>query len=140
MNRLISLLRLPTREKTLFAEAVAFLFYAKLLLFVLPFKDCIKQFKILPPVSVPVDLNEAQVIGRAISRANKLAFWKNRCLVSSFAARLMLSRRNIASVLYLGLRFENDTQLKMNAHAWLMVGELLVTPKGSDGYKEIFRF
>lgn len=139
MNWVRSFLRLPTPEKTLFAEAVAFLFYAKLLLFVLPFKDCVKRFKILPSATISVDLNEVQVIGRAISRANKLAFWKNRCLVSSFAARFMLSRRNIASVLYLGLRFENDTHLKMNAHAWLMVGDVFVTPKGNDGYKEIFR-
>lgn len=140
MNRLISFLRLPIREKTLFAEAVAFLFYAKLLLSVFPFHDCIKKFKRLSSVTTPVDLNEPQAIGRAILRANKLAFWKNRCLVSSFAARFMLSRRNIASILYLGLRFENDTQLKMNAHAWLMVGDLFVTPKGIDGYKEIFHF
>ncbi|WP_293054237.1 lasso peptide biosynthesis B2 protein [Paludibacter sp.] len=127
------------REKALFAEAVAFLFYAKLQLFVLPFKDCVKKLKVLPPATTSANLNEAQAIGRAISRANKLAFWKNRCLVSSFAARFMLSRRNIASVLYLGLRFENDTQFKINAHAWLMVGDVFVTPKGNDGYKEIFR-
>jgi hypothetical protein len=140
MNQLISFLKLPIREKTLFAEAVAFLFYAKLLLLVLPFKDCVKRFQVLPPTTISVDLNEVQTIGRAISRANKLAFWKNRCLVSSFAARFMLSRRNVASVLYLGLRFENDTQLQMNAHAWLMVGDLFVTPKSNDGYKEIFSF
>jgi hypothetical protein len=140
MSRLLSFLRLPILEKTLFAEAVAFLFYAKLLLCVLPFKDCVKKLKILPPATISVDLNEVQVINQAISRANKLAFWKNKCLVSSFAARFMLSRRNIASKLYLGLRFENDTQLKMNAHAWLMVEDFFVTPKGNDGYKEIFRF
>jgi hypothetical protein len=140
MNRLLRFLKLPMQEKTLFAEAVAFLFYAKLLLSVLPFKICVKKFKMLPPTTVSVDLNEVQVIGRAISRANKLACWKNRCLVSSFAARFMLSRRNIASELYLGIRFENDAQLKMNAHAWLMVGDFFVTPKGNDGYKEIFRF
>jgi hypothetical protein len=140
MNRLLSFLRLPMREKTLFAEAVAFLFYTKLLLFVLPFKDCVKRFKILLPATISVDLNEVQAIGRAVSRANKLAFWKNRCLVNSFAARFMLSRRNIASELYLGLRFENGTQLKMNAHAWLMVDDLFVTPKGNDEYKEIFSF
>jgi hypothetical protein len=140
MNRLLNFLRLPTREKTLFAEAVAFLFYAKLLLSVLPFKDCIKKFKRLSFVTTPVDLNEVQTIGRAISRANKLAFWENKCLVSSFAARFMLSRRNIGSVLYLGLRFKDHTQFKMNAHAWLMAGDFFVTPKGNDGYKEIFRF
>jgi hypothetical protein len=76
-------------------------------------------------------------ISVAVSRANKLAFWKNRCLVKSVTARLMLQRRNIDSLMYLGLQFKNGKELV--AHAWLVSGESYITPKGRTNYKEIYR-
>ncbi len=76
-------------------------------------------------------------ISDAVSRANKLAFWKNICLVKSVAARLMLQRRNIGSVMYLGLQFKNGRELV--AHAWLVSGKSFITPKGRANYKEIYR-
>ena len=81
----------------------------------------------------PVLLRKISV---AVSRANKLAFWKNVCLVKSFTARLMLQRRDIGSVLYLGLQIKGHRQLV--AHAWLMVDRTAITPKHTDQYKEIF--
>ena len=71
-----------------------------------------------------------------VSRANKLALWKNVCLVKSFAARLMLQRRDIRSVFYLELQIKEHRQLA--AHAWLMVAGIAITPKLTDQYKEIF--
>jgi len=81
----------------------------------------------------PVLLRKISV---AVSRANKLSFWKNVCLVKSFTARFMLQRRNIGSVMYLGLQFKNGRELI--AHAWLVSGKSYITPKGRTNYKEIY--
>lgn len=83
-----------------------------------------------------VDTLQLKKIRYAVSRANKLAFWKNICLVKSFAARFILQRRGIASILYLGLQFKNGKELF--AHAWLVSGEFYVTPKGITDYKKIY--
>jgi hypothetical protein len=131
------IIRLPHEEKTLFIEAVFFLFFSKVFLF-LPFKYCIKQFDsrdALPEKGDPIFLRKVQL---AVSRANKLAFWQNICLVKSFAARFMLERRQIASVMYLGLQFTNNKELV--AHAWLIANGVYITPKGRTQHKEIFSF
>lgn len=83
-----------------------------------------------------VDTIQLKKIRHAVSRANKLACWKNICLVKSFAARFMLQRRGIASVMYLGLQIRNGKELF--AHAWLVSGEFYVTPKGITDYKKIY--
>ena len=84
-------------------------------------------------ITDPIQLIKIRI---AVARANKLAFWKNVCLVKSFAARFMLQRRNIGSVMYLGLQYKNEKELV--AHAWLIANEIFITPKGRTQYKEIF--
>lgn len=137
MNLLKKIIQLPLEEKILFLEAVFFLFYSKVFLF-LPFKFCINQLDSidnLPQKGDPILLKKVQL---AVARANRLAFWQNICLVKSFAARFMLQRRQIGSVMHLGLQFKNNKELI--AHAWLIANEIYVTPKGRTKYKEIFSF
>lgn len=131
------MIQLPYDEKILFLEAVFFLLFSKVFLF-LPFKFCTKQLDSidsLPQKGDPILLKKVQL---AVARANKLAFWQNICLVKSFAARFMLQRRQIGSVMHLGLQFKNNKELV--AHAWLVANEIYVTPKGRTRYKEIFSF
>ncbi len=126
---------LPKDEKILFVEAVFFLFFSKVYLF-LPFRKCVKSLRQsngMNGIADPVLLVKIRV---AIARANKLAFWKNVCLVKSFAARYMLQRRNIGSTIYLGLQYKNEKELV--AHAWLIAEDVFITPKGRTPYKEIF--
>ncbi|MEL7588579.1 MAG: lasso peptide biosynthesis B2 protein [Prolixibacteraceae bacterium] len=136
MKRVRKFIRLPAGEKKLFAEAVFFLFFAKVFL-LLPFRICVKRLKPAGnKIGGEADTRALRNIRDAIGRANKLAWWKNICLVKSIAARLMLQRRNIGSVMYLGLQFKNGKELI--AHAWLKSGDLYITPKGNMNYKEIF--
>lgn len=125
----------PKDEKLLLLEAVFFVFFSKTLLF-FPFKYCIKWIQESNEVHHIPDPRALWKIKVAINRANRLAFWKNICLVQSFAARLMLKRRNIGSTLYLGLQLDHNKQ--MIAHAWLVSNERMITPKGTVQYKEIF--
>ncbi len=78
-------------------------------------------------------------IRNAVSRANKTAIWKNICLVKSFAARFMLQRRRIPSIMYLGLQINKEGEKKLNAHAWLIADDIVITPKLQD-FKEIYSF
>jgi len=128
-------LQLPKDEKWLFFEAVVLLFFSKVFL-LLPFRVCIQRLKPAAKMRKTGDPVLLRKISVAVSRANKLAFWKNVCLVKSFTARLMLQRRDIGSVLYLGLQIKGHRQLV--AHAWLMVDRTAITPKHTDQYKEIF--
>jgi len=129
-------INLSEQEKSLLVEAVIFLFASKLLLTMMPFRWAIRFLK---PKSHyqnhEIDTN-ITLLKVAIARANKLAYWKNSCLVQSFAARLMLQRRSIPSVLYLGLSYLNRKELI--AHAWLIAEETFITPKGRSKFKEIF--
>jgi len=127
---------IPYDEKLLLLEATFLLFISKLFL-MLPFKFCIKCLH--PADQMTGIANPALLIKIriAVYRANKLAFWKNVCLVKSLAVRLMMERRHIGSVLYLGLQFKDGK--KLIAHAWLISGKIFMTPKGKGNYKEIYR-
>ena len=135
MNNIRKFILLPREERILFLEAVLFLYLSKALLF-LPFSFSMKRLKTSNEMITEVDTLQLKKIRYAVSRANKLAFWKNICLVKSFAARLMLQRRNISSILYLGLQMKGRRELI--AHAWLISENIYITPKGSAKFKEIF--
>jgi len=130
-------IRLPMDEKLLFLEAAFFLYFSKVLL-MLPFRYSIKRMRPSESLTAVADPILLIKIRNAVFRANKLAFWKNICLVKSFSARFMLQRRDIGSVMYLGLQFKNGKELV--AHAWLKSGEKFITPKGRTKYKEIHYF
>lgn len=105
-------------------------------------------------------------VGRAVARADRLACWENRCLVKSVAARFMLQRRRIGSVLCMGLQLKeiepraqraqralraeeleqpakpgmrSKPEKALVAHAWLESGGVFVTPRGDKAFKEIFK-
>jgi hypothetical protein len=128
---------IPFAEKKLFAEAVLFLFIAKISLLFLSFKFCIGYVKSEDYSSNKVYYADLERLKIAIDRANHLAFWKNICLVQSMAARWMLSRRHISSKLTLGVL--NDKNGKLIAHAWVKVKRFEITEKGLD-YNELITF
>ena len=128
-------LYLPIEEKRLLIEAVVMLFLSKIIVY-FPFKHYIKLLKpsnIAEEEANPMLLNK---ISTSLRRANKLVFWENVCLVKSVAARFMLKRRRIPSVLVLGLQMKDGKKLK--AHAWIKSGDYYITPRGDIDFKEIF--
>jgi hypothetical protein len=101
-----------------------------------PFRHYVRLLQPVKNERAEPDLKISRKISLALYRANKLAFWKNICLVKSVAARLMLKRRRIPSVLSLGLQFQDGN--KLIAHAWIKSDDIFITPKGDSGFKEIF--
>jgi len=130
-------IKLSAEEKKLFLEALFFLYCSKVILLVLPFNSCLKLLKPANKMSTQEEKDFLIKIKIAVGRANRLAFWKNICLVKSFAARLMLQRREIGSEMFLGLQFKNEKELI--AHAWLISGEIEITPRITSKFKEIYK-
>lgn len=58
------------------------------------------------------------------------------CLPTALAGRWMLSRRGIASDLFVGTRKTPEGEHKF--HAWLKLGEHWVTGEFEDGYYAVF--
>ena len=71
----------------------------------------------------------------ALRRAERFSIWRNRCLVSSFAGKKMLSRRGIESRIYFGACF--DERGKLKAHAWLKSGDIEVVEKSGE-FSELY--
>lgn len=136
MARVPPFWRVPAGEWVLLAEAVFFLFAAKILISAIPFE---KSRRFYPNPANPDPHPHPTVlkkVRRAVRRANRLAWWRNVCIVQSIAARIMLTRRNIRSELSLGVQY--DGRRDLSAHAWLKAGPLFITPRGKASFKEIY--
>jgi len=127
------IIKTPFSEKILFIEAVIFLFMAKLLLSILPFRTCVKTIS-KKKKFIECKPEQLKRIKKALARANRLAFWKNVCLVQSFAGKWMLQRRRIKSDLYIGMA--KNEKGNFIAHAWLKAGGIDITYDGGD-YQEL---
>jgi hypothetical protein len=58
-----------------------------------------------------------QDLFKIVDSISRHVFWTNTCLVRSIVLKLLLRRRNMGAILYLGLAKDANGQLK--AHAWL---------------------
>ena len=126
--------KLPFREKMLFGEALFFVYSAKVVSAVLPFKICIRMISKELKNESPPDHNFLLSLRDALLRAENFIFWKNACLVQSIAAKWMLNRRNIKSTLFFGFNF--DEEKKFIAHAWVQAGDIEIVTKGGE-YAEL---
>jgi len=125
---------LPWSEKWTFLEALILLGLAKLMLTFFPFRICIKTLK-TGKKQTNINIEKLKKIKYAVGRANRLAIWKNVCLVQSFAARWMLMRRGIHSKLFIGVT--QDKHKKLTAHAWLKVNDFEIVSQNGN-YKQMF--
>ncbi len=129
MNLLQKFRALPVKEMQFIAEALLLLFFARILLFAMPFRICIKTVKTVHSSDHP-DMDKLTILKRAMDRAYPLVFRKDGCLAQSLAARWMLQRRGIPSVLYFGVK--RDSHGKFVAHAWLTADDLEIVPRNGD--------
>lgn len=119
------------RNIVMFIEAWLFLLRARLVLLFRPFN------KILPLLKNDGTTNSADeallgMVKLSIARAAVRSPWRTKCFEQALAARMMLSRRGIATTTYFGVLKNND---KMEAHAWVKCGEFVVT-----GWRKINKY
>ena len=128
--------RVGNRRRALVVEAVACLLLARLGLIFVPFPKLARRLGDFVPPSDPrvlaaracgsqQDAARAQEIGWAVTRSARYVPFKAVCLPQAMAARVMLKRRGVASVMHFGAARGEDKPL--DAHAWLDAAGVDVT-------------
>jgi len=88
---------------------------------------------------VSTDENEIKQVAKAVRRCSKYAPWNTKCLVQAITAKNLLRKYNIGSMLVLGVAKLNSSDL--SAHAWLKVGDKIITgKKGMQRFTEVSKF
>jgi len=128
--------QIDNRRRAMLVEAVAYLFAARLALIFIPFPRLARRLgTFVPPTdprtfrarsgTAPDQARMAEAIGWAVTRAARYLPFKAVCLPQAMAARMMLKRRGIGSVLHFGAAKGGDKPL--DAHAWLDAAGIEVT-------------
>lgn len=138
-SRLVRFGQVGHARRMLLLEAVAFLALARIALVALPFRVLARRSgafarpgdptvrDVLGAEPRPEERAIAEEIGWAVTRAARYVPFKAVCLPQALAAKRMLRRRGIASVLHFGANFGKDAERRFNAHAWLDTAGVEVT-------------
>jgi hypothetical protein len=126
-------------EKKYFFEALFRIVWFKLVLFFIPFSKINNEKFKSSKINHTIELDKVKAVQKAINRANKFVFWKNKCFVNCLASQKMLLKRNINTKINLGVLKVNQ---KLKAHAWLSFyddkyQELLIF-KEDENYVKLF--
>lgn len=139
MARLRSILRrfgdVGPHRRALLVQAVAWLLLARLALLFVPFPKLARRLgTFMPPTdervsaaaaAAPDQAELAREIGWAVTRAARHVPFEAVCLPQAMAARMMLTRRGVHSVLHFGAAKGRTKPL--DAHAWLDAAGVEVT-------------
>jgi hypothetical protein len=128
--------QVDNRSRALLAEAVAHLLAARLALIFIPFPRLARHLgTFVPPAdpravaarteTAPDQAQLAADIGWAVTRAARYVPFKAVCLPQAMAARVMLKRRGVKSVMHFGAA--KGTEKPLDAHAWLDAAGVEVT-------------
>src|SRR5690242_4732995 len=124
---------LPRNRRTLLIEAVFWLAFARIALIAVPFRHLAPRFGTVhkpgdaaakPPTSAG-ETELAREVSWAVTRAARYVPFRAVCLPQAIAAKAMLDRRRVASVMHFGVATKSDGPL--DAHAWLDAGPVEVT-------------
>lgn len=134
-RRLRKVFRLPAARRAPLVEAVAWLFVARMALLIFPFRSIAARLGVLStpesrstiaitPAS-PELQHHIREVSWAVTRAACNVPFRAVCLPQAIAAKAMLRRRHVESVLHFGLA--KGTERPLDAHAWLDAAGIAVT-------------
>lgn len=117
-------------------EAFFYLGMARFALLTIPFKRIapylgrqVEKDDVQESDSLPSDV--ARQTGWAVDVMSRRTPWESACLAQAIAGKIMLKRRGLTSLLYLGTRKDETGQF--TAHAWLQSGNEILL--GGGGYE-----
>src|SRR5262245_14736550 len=120
MGRLTKFWFLSRREKALLCEAGSLYLVAKVSVHTIPFRH-IERFLRTSVGSGAAKASDRQedtrLVRLSLLRCGSLFRWKAPCLSRSIAEFIMLRRRGIPAVLYIGAKLIESSTL--SAHAWV---------------------
>jgi hypothetical protein len=143
LRRLRSFARLSASRRAMLTEATACLAAARAALILVPFPRIARRLgTFVPPtdsrvINAPVAGSReqsaiAREVGWAVAVAARNVPFAAVCLPRAMAARIMLSRRSVPSVLHFGGMLTGEPQI-LEAHAWLDAAGVEVTGYPLDG-------
>jgi hypothetical protein len=135
-RRLVRFAQVGHRRRTVLIEAAAWLVVARLSLIFVSFPHLARRLgTLVAPTDVralpaksgnkPDQIRVAEEVGWAVTRAARHVPFNAVCLPQAMAARIMLKRRGVDSVLHFGARIGQDKPI--DAHAWLDAAGVEVT-------------
>ena len=122
MNRLHKFWSLTRREKQFCCEAAILLLLSNVFVWTIAFRYIYRFLNTYGNGCARVAFDRAdnvELIKLSVSRSAILLPWKSLCLSRSIAAFIMLRRRGIPAVLFVGARLED---FSLRAHAWVCTG------------------
>jgi hypothetical protein len=133
-NRLQKFLELPSRHKLLLVQAWVLLGYYRASIILVPFKRITANLQHYPranspPALLPLQRDEAILIGRLVATAARLTPWQSLCLTQVLVTQRLLAKRNIPGQFCLGVQRScelPDDSSGLSAHAWLQCGDVIV--------------
>ena len=144
LNHFRQFAALDMAQKGIFVQAWFMLGYMRAAILITTFKHLsasLRHHRDTVSAS-PVDeaqLQQAEIIGRLVTRAARHTPWKSLCLVQVLVTQRLLSRRHIPGQFYLGVRKElplaqaESDPGSLAAHAWLDCGGVIVN--GGQGHR-----
>jgi hypothetical protein len=142
--------QVDNRKRALLAEAVAYLFAARLALIFIPFPRLARRLgAFVPPTDAGVlevraqapdeEVKLAEAVGWAVTRAARYLPFRAVCLPQAMAARVMLKRRGVRSVMHFGAAKGQEKPL--DVHTWLdAAGVEVAGYPVAEGFAEIACF
>ncbi len=149
-TRLRKLAALSWADRWLLLQVFILLGVARLALRLIPFRRLARYLGPLqtetPPDAPPDHLAQARRIALAVARVSPHTPWESNCFPQALAAKFWLRHHNIPSTLYLGVALNKadadaPDRARMEAHAWLRCGSMIVTGEaGHHLYTVVARF
>jgi hypothetical protein len=129
----------------IFAEAWLWLGLMRIAILWLPFEQIARRMGLQIVESEPADWGSptpvAEKLGWAVRAAARRTPWKSACLAQALACAIMLKRRGLPGMLYLGVRRDEGNTASLLAHAWLRLGARILTGAGGHSqYTIVARF
>jgi hypothetical protein len=134
MRRLHKFWSLTQREKKFCCEAAFLLFVSNLCVRAIAFRHIYRFLNTYGndrPQSAFDPGDDVNLVGLSLSRSANILPWKSLCLSRSIAGFVMLRRRGIPAVMFVGARVQECSLL---AHAWIRTdhGEIDWESESSD--------
>ena len=145
MQRLRKFLRRPPADRRLLMEALTWLVWARLLVWMPPFRWISPRLG-RHMAETPEELDDAGHAAalkmswavESVAHHVPLGFV---CLPQAMAAKWMLRRRHLSNTLYLGVRQDPQKPGRLQAHAWLRCGPRILTGgQGRQSYTVVATF
>jgi len=140
MIRVTDYIRL-NKEKWLTIEVWFWAAVFRLLILFVPAKHMKKYYGTIGEESSEAESKEkyryAKKIAYHVNRVAEHTPWESKCLVRALTAQKLLTKQNISSTLYLGVKKDNE---KLVAHAWIRTGCFYATGGNGEGYTMVTKF